>query len=676
MLKHFYISILWLLFFTGFAISVQGQRGGIDRLRGAAGRLGGSGGSSGKADSLQHRTGLEDSITINFRFPDSSRLRTFDSSITDFTLRYPLPWHHIHLGNFGTATRSLIFSPFAQSGWDHGFHAYDVYNYTIPETRFYTTTRPYSEIAYMLGSNAEQMINLLHTQNVRPNWNVAIQYRLINSPGLFQNQSTNHNSYRFSSWYQSKNKRYQNFIVAVGNKLLSGENGGIKTDKNYLDSQEVFEDRSTIPTQLGPNVPGSRNFFNSSQATGTRYTNGSFMLRQQYDLGQKDSIVTDSVVIPLFYPRLRLEHSITYSTYKYSFNDARADSIYYQTNYSIKLNSSTDVFMRRDYWKEMINDFSVYQFPDAKNPQQFIKAGAALQNLNADFDTGLVKKKYYNFFVHGEYRNKTRNQKWDVEALGRFYINGFNAGDYNAFISLKRYISKQIGYLQVGFQNVNRKPSFVFNESSSLYYDAPKSLNKENTISLFGSLEQPLRHLRAGAAYHLITNYTYLRDYFHVDQAALFNLLQVFAEKQIRLGKHWNWRTWIVLQKTAGNTPLNVPLLFTRNQIGYDGKLGFKNLQISFGLESRYFTPYKASGYSPLTGQFNMQDSITVRLKFPEINAYLHFRIRSFTAYVRAENLNALSISNFKFINNNMVAPHYFYPGLQMRLGIFWSFVN
>ena len=35
----------------------------------------------------------------------------------------------------------------------------------------------------------------------------------------------------------------------------------------------------------------------------------------------------------------------------------------------------------------------------------------------------------------------------------------------------------------LGFKNVNRTPSFVFNSKSSFYLDAAKNFNKENLIS-------------------------------------------------------------------------------------------------------------------------------------------------------------------------------------------------
>ncbi|MBO9634651.1 MAG: hypothetical protein J7578_16170 [Chitinophagaceae bacterium] len=638
----------------------------------------GIGGGGGKVDSMAHRTGLEDSITIRFRYLDSSRLRNFDSSLTDFFDRFPTPWSSINLGNLGTAARNLVFTPQMRSGWDHGFHGFDNYLFKPEETKFYTTTRPFSEVAYVLGSKAEQFINLTHTQNIRPNWNAGFQYRLINSPGTFQNQSTNHNNYRFHSWYQSKNKRYQNFFVIVGNKLQAGENGGINT--TLLDSS-TYRERSSIPTLLGIDQPGSRNFFTSSIATGSFFTTGNYMMRQQYDLGQKDSIVTDSSVIPLFYPRLRLEHTISYNTYKYRFKDQNGDSAYYKDNYNINFAQGTQPWFTQDFWKILTNDFSIYQFPDAKNPQQFIKVGAAYQHfdftsLHTD-NTPWGRFKDNNLYIHGEYRNKTKNQKWDIEAFGNFYVNGMNSGNYTAYLSLQRLLSKKLGYLQLGFQNTNRTPSFVFDIYSGFYRNPPVTFNKENITNIFGSLDITALKMKLSANYYLITNLAYMRDLYNVAQAKdPFNILQVNAFKVFRLGKNWNWRATAIFQQRAGDGPVNMPLFTTRNQIGYDGNLGFKNLNMSLGLEVRYFTPYYADLWSPLMGQYTFQDSAKVQLNMPDIGAYLHFRIKTFTAYVRVENLNALDPSTGSFTNNNIPTIGYPYPGMQFRVGIFWSFVN
>ena len=293
---------------------------GINNLPGAVqGRFSGAF-SGGSSDSLQHRDKYEDSITIYYQLPFSLQRNKLDSSIMDFNKRFPIPAHHAFLGNIGTATHSILFDPNMRSGWDHGMHAFDAYHWDLETIRFFNTTRPYTELAYMLGGRAEQITEITHTQNVRPNLNILLQYRLINAPGFFKNQKTNDNNYLVTSWYQSINKRYNNYFVLLANTLQSDENGGLRNDQDYL-NDPIYNDRFNIPTKIGGDAEFGTNFFSSTLYTGNRYADLHLMVKQQYDLGKKDSIVGDSTVIPLFYPRLRFEHVFRYSTYKLKFID-------------------------------------------------------------------------------------------------------------------------------------------------------------------------------------------------------------------------------------------------------------------------------------------------------------------------------------------------------------------
>ena len=635
------------------------------------------GGGGGNKDSLQRRK--DDTITIAYRYLDSSRMQKIDSEVYNFYLRYPLQPTYVDFGNIGTGSHDLVFNPFAKSGWDGGWHAYDPYVFTVEQSRFYNTTKPYSELDYLLGSHAEQMINLVHTQNITRNWNAFFQYRLISSPGTFGNQNTNHNNYRFSSWYQSNNKRYQAFLLLLGSKLQSAENAGIQNNAD-LDSNS-YVNRFTIPTNIGnpQSYASVNNPFGSQINTGTFYTTGTFMLRQQYDIiGLKDSLVSDSTVIPLFYPKFRAEQTISYSTYHEKFIDYTPDTSYYVNH--LGFISTPDTVKLSDLWHNLTNDFSLYSFPDSKNSQQFLKAGISFQTMNGTYNAGQLS--LYNLFVHGEYRNKTRNKKWDLETFGNFYINGYNAGDYNVYISLKRQISQQLGYLQVGFENMNRTVSMAWTQQSSFGFGIPNGtfFNKENVIHLFGSIEQPKLQLTLSGNYYLMNNYPYFTNYYIPSQETNpFNVLILSADKKFALTRHLILRALVVLQKEAGNSPVNIPLFVTHGQIGYEGKLGFKNLLLAVGLEFRYYTPYTADGYSPVVSQFFTQTQTTIAQKLPDINAYANFRIRSFVAYFRVENLNTAQVTpayGFGFTNNNFVAPSYPYAGLKIRLGIYWSFVN
>lgn len=262
-------------------------------------------------------------------------------------------------------------------------------------------------------------------------------------------------------------------------------------------------------------------------------------------------------------------------------------------------------------------------------------------------------------------------------AFGRLWLLGSNIGDYHAYVSLTRLLGSRFGSFQLGFENVNRSPWFTYDKRSAFYYDTPRSFSNENTSHLFASVFLQKLKMQLSGDYYLVGNYLYLTDY-HIRRQdnSIFNVLRINAFKTFKIGRRWNWHTEVYVQQKAGNADVHIPLFYTRNLFMYEGNLGFRNLNMAFGLEGRYHSPYKADNYSPVFGQFFYQDSVTIS-NLPDIHLFLHFRIRSFKAYLRAENLNTVRLlGGFQFNNNNLAAPGYPTPGLNIRFGVYWSFVN
>jgi hypothetical protein len=176
-----------------------------------------------------------------------------------------------------------------------------------------------------------------------------------------------------------------------------------------------------------------------------------------------------------------------------------------------------------------------------------------------------------------------------------------------------------------------------------------------------------------------IANYTYFKNFYQTDQySSLINITQVQASKKTRFkwfrNKLYLYSDFIV-QQTAANSPVRVPLFYTRQRLAFEG-LFYKNLNLSTGLDINYNTPYKANNYSPVMGQFTPQDTTTIS-NLPTASFFFNFRIKSFTGLVKLENLNTINFGNgVTFTNNSFAAPHYPTPGLIIRFGVKWNFVN
>ena len=625
----------------------------------------------GGSDSLQKRDKSEDSIAIYYRLYNSLSIQTMDSSINDFYTRFILPYTNYHLGNLGNASKSYLFNPLQRGGWDAGFRAYEAYNYTLAQTSFYQSTKPYTELGYLLGGKGEQLMEILHTQNKSKQFNYSFAYRFSNAPGNLKNQHANLNNMRIAANYQSKRKQYASYWVMLFNKSASSENGGL-VNSALIDSLSL-NNPYELETRLGISGASFRNPFNTNIATGTTYKENSFVWKQTYDLGQKDSVVKDTVTTYLFYPRLRFQNEIKYQSNQFLFADANPNSLNYDQYFNYKESVSTSMLFQ-DIWKRMTNEFSLVSFPEKTNPNQYLQVGIGYQQMK--YNDTLIQWANHDIYGLGVYKNKTKNLRWDIQADGKLFLNGYHAGDYEAQFSLSSILNKKGDKLALWAQNSNRTPSFNRLGITAFPLLQMPGIDKENIIEIGGLWERPKNGLLASVQYKLIQNYQYFSTgYQPMVYDKSLNYIRGSLSNKLRLSRFWNWYNELTLQMVDPNAPLHLPFILTRQRVAFEGNF-FKNLYLSTGLELIYHSAYQPDGYLPLTGQFYLQDQYTTRNR-PVANAFLNFRIKRFKGYIRMEQLNTLLATNKQLgTRYNFTAPNYPGTGTWLRVGIWWNFIN
>lgn len=662
----------FLLFFSltccCFALQTSGQVGALNRL--GKGGFGGSGGAA--SDSLKRRDKNDDSITIYYKLFNLNEIKKLDSSIHDFFTQFPVPYTAYHLGNLGNASKSYLFNPLQKIGFDEGFHAFDIYDYTLSKTPFYQTTKPYTELGYLLGGKGEQLIEINHTQNKTQRLNYALAYRFSNAPGNVKNQQANLNNMRLTAHYQSKRKRYESFWVVLTNKTASSENGGL-VNANLLDSLSL-NNPYELETRLGVSGASFRNPFNTYIATGNTYQNSTYLWKQSYDLGQKDSVVKDTITTFFFYPRIRFQNEIKYQKSQFLFADANPDPVRYLNYFGLDYKNGA-VLRIKDQWNVITNDFSIISYPQKTNSNQFLQLGIAYMQLNAQF---LVRDAWsgYNIYSHATYKNKTKNQQWDLTAEGKLFLNGFNAGDYQAQISLIKLVSKKGNYLNLSFQNTNRTPSFNTIGITDFPMKGISKIVKENILDAGIAFGANKGQFKTAFNYQLINNYTYFSSKFiPVIHEQAISYLKGSVQYKTNISNHLIWYNDLVIQLTDPNAPIHLPTVLTRQRIAFEG-LFFKNLDLSTGLELIYHSNYQPDNYMPFTGQFYLQNNYTTSNR-PTANLFLHFLIKRLKGYIRLENMNTLLPTSTSLGNRyNFSTQHYPGTGLWFRVGIWWNFIN
>jgi len=265
-----------------------------------------------------------------------------------------------------------------------------------------------------------------------------------------------------------------------------------------------------------------------------------------------------------------LQHRFTYKKLSYAFVDYFADSVVYDHWYAQTLNKSLDSFQLSEKWNIVENEFDLVHFPDTKNTAQFLSLGTKWQNVSGVDKNGTIS--FDNLMLNGNYRNRTRNKKWDLEANTTIYVLGENNGDYALNASIQRQINSKWGELSLFFSNVNRSPARIYNNQSIFNLDTNlHSFAKENNTS-FGFRTRS-NWIDLTFQNHFLLNTIYYKNQFQpVQYSSPVNVLQIMAAKKIKLRKRLNLYSEVSFQQTDGASPIRLPLIFTRNRLAFEGR--------------------------------------------------------------------------------------------------------
>jgi len=605
---------------------------------------------------------------ISYKYISSDINYTPDTSLHTFHRRaFSQPWYR-DLGNQGSPTVNLLFTPEPRMGPSLGYHVYDVYRYTTDSMKYYNTTRPYSNFTYQLGSKLEQMAYIMHTQNIKPYWNVAFEYRKTTSPGFYKVQRNNHDNASLNTHYTGKKKHYELYGALIYNHQQHDENGGIADMASLNDPQ--LSDRQLV------NV----NFQNDAYSTqrspvSNNLRDFTVLLQHSYTLGKADTLYNkDSTQYTYrLIPRFRFMHKLELSTEKHQYKDMFPDSLRYTgffEQYFSPSGGDSVYSVQKWFWvdnKLLLNGF-------VGKPEKQLSFDAGIGNRYDKFTTAYLEgndvKNGVSNYLTGELRKEAlQSGQWFYGANAQFYFTGQVAGDFLFHAHIGKDLGAKWGSIKAGFmQQLNSAP-YSYTVYRNQYDSIFKSYNKESVSQLYATFESPKLKLSAGLKNYLIANYIYMSGpYTPAQYSPAFNLTQIWLRKVFTLGS-FVLDNELVYQQKAGTAPINVPQLMGRHQLAIERFMFKRALKIAAGVEVRYHTDYAPAGYDPFLNKFYYQDSYIVS-NTPEGSVFFNFRIKGFRAYLMLDQLQQL------YARNTIIAPGYAGQNFMVRFGFTWILIN
>jgi hypothetical protein len=612
-----------------------------------------------------------ENVRISYRLLCSDKTYTPDTSIHILHRRpFVQPWYR-DLGNTGTPAQNLIFTPEYRVGPTLGYHAFDVYRFTVDSLHFYNTNNPYSVFSYRLGSKLEQVVDVLHTQNIKPNWNFSVQYRKINSPGFYQLQRSNNDNANLTTHYQSKNLHYELFGGVTYNREQQDENGGILFDSLLIDRD--YSNRELVPVRFTAD-PLTGSTVRRSAVTNT-HRDFSILLQQGYTIGKMDTLYSkDSTSYSLqLTPRFGITHRLEIGSEKYRYKDRDPDSLRYVDffHYGFNNSSKDSVFMQQN-WVVVDNRLMLNGFVGKREQQLKFNAGIGnrVDVLKTKFIIDSTRDKITsNYITGGLSKENLKQNQWYYNARILFYLTGDYSGNSSLEANIGRDINQWIS-VNAGFSQAINSAPYNYTHYYNRYDTILRSFNKETVTTLFGNLYSSKLKLAAGLRSYLINNYVYLNSLQLPDQyATAFNVTEIWVQKI------FTWRSIVldnelVLQQTTNAAPVNIPLLIGHHQLSLEKYIFRKALKIATGVEVRYHNPYSPAGYSPFFNRFYNQTAYSLT-NDPEASVFFNFKVKNFRAYIMSDQFQQL------FTKKPIITyPGYPAQNFMIRFGFNWVLIN
>lgn len=616
---------------------------------------------------------------------DSTQVFAIDTGLVNFENYSPLyqpgkPM--ISLGHLGLDARDLLFTPSKTIGFDDGLHTLDIYLLHPEDIYYYKARVPYSVLSLVTGGTKEQYFKVVHTQNIKPNWNVGFNLNFLGSRGYYSNsvlgQNVSNINAALFTWYESLNKRYNLLANAILNNLKAPETGSI-LQNDIFTNPPSFLQKVNLPVRL-PN-------------TYENWKDNGFYIKQFYYIGHIDSLKkgrgnsSDSSKI---LPTQRVAYTFYYNKRSYDFlqNDIDTYGVFPDYNYSsnrsrdslvvnhLQNDFSYSFYLRSKAARSVKNEIKldVGLTQDIYSYSQFVSDSVVNQyGAKVVHPDKLQSNSFQDITLHGKLSYRFSN-KASFEGTVNQIAQGRDFGDFLYDFKLMLAGNDKAGKIILDAYTQSSAPPLVYTDWISNHYIFHNSFSNQKTNSAsFNYINNDLQ-IDLKAEYFLISDYLYFTaspggiDAHPAQLGNDINLLKITLTKNLAW-RRWHFDNTLVYQKTDYQSTLRTPEAYTYTSLYYN-KLFFSVLNTNIGVDVRYNTPYVAPSYAVGLGEFYNGPDITFS-SYPKATVFIKATLYRTNLFVMYDYANqGLFQRGFYTVNR--------YPmeDAQLKFGVSWTFYN
>ena len=540
------------------------------------------------------------------------------------------------------------YSPFPEIGFT-GKH----FNYQqVNDIKYYSVATPLTELYFKTVMEQGQTLETMIALNTSERLNFSIGYKGLRSLGKYINQLSSTGNFRFTTSYNTLNKRYYLNFHFTGQDFLNGENGGITTPSDFEGEDGAFKNRARLEVYLNDAktfMKGKRTFFDHNFRINSTKGNNNLYISHQFNYENKFFEFNQATVLSTVGQTTVKRFGDSYVTSK--INDHTLYNRMYNKVGAIYENSLLGKFQ---FFTE---DFRYNYY---YNKILILDSGVVPSSLSDEINT-----------VGGQY--EYRKNKWNGTFLYSNSITNQSLSNFDAKIGYK--LNEKNEFF-VQYQNINKLPNHIYNlhQSSYVSYNWYNDFNNEKINNIEATAKT--QWLNASMQISSLKDYLFFSNDNAAEQQLIspkqydktINYLSVKVSREFKFRNFGLDNTVLFQQVDQEDHILNVPKIVTRNTLYYTNYLFKKALFLQTGFTFSYFTKYYANDYNPVIAEAFVQNKKEIG-DFPMLDFFINARIRQTRIFLKAEHFNSGFTGN-KFYNG----PNYPYRDFMIRFGLVWNF--
>ena len=678
MFKHFLVFIFFFLHFILFS-----QTGEVDLKRKA----------QKQQEQLKNESkNTKDTLTTDYYkiYFLNDKVETVDTTLNiykeyKFNFLREDSFELLSMPNVGNSYNKLGYSFNKMIDYPKlGARAKHFHYFEIEDIGYYNLPTPFTEILAKSTFEQGQILDMLVSINLSPQFNFTLAHKGYKSLGKYINSRSRGNQFRLSTNFNSKNKKLKIKFHLTSQNMFNQESGGLTSDGIYFyeqapnyfivddfGNQIENEDGSFEMIEYDGYLDRSRlpNFLLSESSLYSKRVFADFNRSLIYNKEKETSALS-----------LGLQFKHEYK--KLEYNDDYGSSLFGEVEEGILVSDQSRYILQKSliYLVSDFNKFGKlrldYSLINSNNSYKDYEGNLSGLTFNLDNKQSNLSSQWikdFDFFQIEFSFNKSLNDQF--------------ISDYTS-VSLETNKNKNLK-IKLNALSSERSPNLNY----LLFRSAYKSYNwynsdLENQKSSSLSAELSFKELiKLSGEYSIIDNYTFFKELtnalngetdnfrkaspYQINTEISYYKIKLFSKIDfgkfsfINTGQYQKTEQDIALDEL---TTLNVPEWITRNTIMFSSDVFSNSLFIQTGVTFNYFTKFYADYYNPLLSEFVTQNYKEIG-DYPRVDFFFNAKIQQTRVFIKVEHLNS-SLSGYDYYSD----PFNPYRDLSVRFGLVWNF--